>query len=65
MRMTVRSIARGPERAARDRPLGVPEGGVNGTYDRGAEMLSEQEATRITQVAAILGLAVGLLAVAV
>lgn len=45
-------------------PSGSP-GGVNGTSDRGAKMLSEQEASRITQVAAILGLAVGLLAVAV
>lgn len=32
---------------------------------RGERMLSEQEATKITQVAAIVGLAVGLLAVAV
>lgn len=72
IRSTSRIGGRGPEPAlTRERRAPGPGNGRGAgesstpSSDRGVKMLSEQEATKITQVAAIVGLAVGLLAVAV
>lgn len=57
-------MLRGMGRRGRRRDAGRPRSeAIDGHEAGGAIMLSEQEATRITQVAGILGLAVGLLAV--
>lgn len=67
----LRFSVRGPDPAPLTGPhpgVGTDRGAVADPIPspgRGESMLSEEEATKITQVAAIVGLAVGLLAVAV